>query len=289
MEINMKAAAKINLSLDITGKRADGYHELRSVMQSVGLYEIVRISVNDSSEITLTCDKPDIPCDDRNIAVKCAKAFFEAAKIQPIGISIDIQKNIPVQAGLAGGSADGAAVLRGLNILLGDLLSEEKQLLVGASVGADIPFCMTGGTILAEGIGERLTRLKDIPDCHFVIVKPSVGISTAEAYSAVDKSKKCISPSTDAMIAGLHDIRIIGKNLQNDFEQALNIAEIRLLTDMLKRCDGCLGACMSGSGSAVFAVFANESEAKACAEQMKKIYPFAEVAAPTTKGVFIGD
>ena len=280
MTITVRSAAKINLTLDITGKRPDGYHDLRSVMQTIDLCEIVTLLQNDSGNITISCDKAGIPCDDSNIAVKCARAFFKAAGINLTGLHIDIVKNIPVQAGLAGGSADGAAVLQGLNELYGFPLTKEILYKTGASVGADIPFCLMGGTALAEGIGEKLTPLPDIPDCFFVVVKPLVGISTAQAYGAVDRTDYKSSPSTDNMLAGLDDINLIAARLYNDFEEALDIPEIKALTDSLKMYDGCLGACMSGSGSAVFAIFDDENKASLCVNEMKKLYPFAVCVKP---------
>lgn len=286
MQITVKSAAKINLTLDITGKRPDGYHDLRSVMQTIDLYEIVTLSQNDSGNITISCDKDGIPCDESNIAVKCVRAFFNAADIIPTGLHIDIIKNIPVQAGLAGGSADGAAVLKGLNELYGYPLSQEVLYKTGASVGADIPFCLMGGTALAEGIGEKLTPLPDIPDCFFVVVKPPVGISTAQAYGAVDRADFKGSPSTDNMLAGLDDVHLIAARLYNDFEEALNIPEIKTLTQSLKMYDGCLGACMSGSGSAVFAVFDDENKASLCTQEMKKLYPFAVCVKPYPRVTF---
>ena len=287
MKISVKAAAKINLTLDITGKRPDGYHELSTVMQSVGLYEYVTLETNDSAVVTLDCDKAGIPCDDTNIASKCARAFYDKTGVPFSGLHISIQKNIPAQAGLAGGSADGAAVLVGLNKMNGEPLSEDDLIALGGTVGADIPFCIKGGTVLAQGIGERLTLIAPIPDCNIVIVKPSVGISTAQAYGAVDSVGFTRAPSTEKLIANLGSVKGIAENLRNDFEDALDIAELKALTDVLKRFDGCLGACMSGSGSAVFAIFEEENAAVECVREMAAKYEFAAAVHPVTHGTQI--
>ncbi len=285
--ITVKASAKINLTLDVVRKRADGYHDLKSVMQSVGIYEYLRITENTSKKITVSCDKSDIPCDDSNIAVKCADIFFKETGKKFDGLHIDIQKNIPAQAGLAGGSADGAGVLFGINEMYGKPFSQEELITIGAKIGADIPFCLIGGTVLAEGIGEKLTKLENIPECIFVIVKPSINISTSQAYKAVDAFGMNKSPSTDIMLNNLVTTESIARNLHNDFEQALQIPELLDITNKLKNFDGSLGACMSGSGSAVFAIFDDSEKADFCASQMRTQYPFAQTAKPTSKGIEI--
>ena len=280
------ACAKLNLTLDIVGKRSDGYHNLRSVMQSVSLTDTVTLRTNGSGRITLECSAEGVPCDERNIAYKCAVSFYKTARIECTGLHISIEKNIPMQAGLAGGSADGAAVLRGLNELYGAPLSESSLIGLGASVGADIPFCLMGGTMLAQGIGEKLTRLPDIPPCSIVIVKPDVGISTAQAYSAADAVGFGGDQHTDRALESLNDLHALCACLHNGFEEALKIELIGSLTDKLKGFSGCLGSCMSGSGSAIFAVFESETNANACAQALKKEYPFAQTVIPTRAGTF---
>ena len=159
--LRAKAYAKINLSLDIVGVRDDGYHLIKTVMQSISLHDVISIS-EEGSEISITCNDPSVPCDERNIVYKCAKRFFEYWGIE-FGVHIDIQKNIPSQAGLGGGSADGAAVLVLLNRICGNPFSDEELCIIGAKVGADIPFCIVGGCVLCEGIGEVLTPIS-FPD-----------------------------------------------------------------------------------------------------------------------------
>ena len=286
--MTINACAKINLTLDITGKRSDSYHDLRSIMQSVSLVDTVTLEQNDSGAVTLSCSTEGVPCDERNIAVKCANVFYKETGIECKGLHIDIKKKIPMQAGLAGGSADGAAVLFGLNEMYDRPLTEEELILAGKQVGADIPFCLIGGTALAEGIGEKLTKLEKIPDCFFVIVKPDIGISTAQAYGAVDKAGFNGQPHTDNALCCLNDLAQLGKSLYNDFEQALRIEPIIELTGKLKDFPGCLGSCMSGSGSAVFAVFEDREDAEACHTAIQCKYPFAEVVRPTDRGTYLG-
>ena len=272
MEIEIKAYAKINLTLDITGKRADGYHEVKTVMQSVSLCDSVTLCTNDSGKITVSCEYPGVPCDERNIAVKCAVSFFEAAGIKNKGLHIAIDKNIPTQAGLAGGSADGAAVFRGLNELYGKPLSEEGLCSLGAKIGADVPFCIMGGTALGEGTGTVLTRLKPLPHMYFVLVKPPFGISTKEAFDAVDSAGPPEYNATDRMLECLDDVRLIGKNLRNDFEETLRNEPLLKIKSKLLECDGALGAVMTGSGSTVYAVFDDEKKAKACKKLFSEEY-----------------
>ena len=184
--ITVKAPAKINLSLDILGKRADGYHFLRTVMHAIDLCDTIHISMT-GSDIQILCDREDVPCDERNIAYKAAAAFFDQTQATQTGIRIQIDKTIPSQAGLGGGSADGAAVLVALNELYQTGLDTSKLQKIGALVGADIPFCITGGCALAEGIGEILSPIHAQLDCCFVVCKPEIGVSTAAAYNKFDE------------------------------------------------------------------------------------------------------
>lgn len=268
-EIKIKAAAKINLTLDIIGKRADGYHDIRTIMQSIGLFDTVTLTQNSSKEITVSCNHPDVPCDERNIVYKCAAAFYKRLGDKCGGLHIHIEKNIPTQAGLAGGSADGAAVVVGLNELSGRPFSSEELEEIGGTVGADIPFCIRGGTVLCEGIGTALTTLENIPECYFVLVKPPVGISTAQAYNAVDSRKVTPETATDKMLDVLNDVEKTGRFLRNDFEDTLNISELLAIKKELANFEGCKGACMSGSGSTVFGIFTDREKAAVCAESFK--------------------
>ena len=256
-----KAYAKINLSLDITGKRADGYHLLETVMQSVSLYDTVR--VEKGPEITVSCSDPRVP-PEKNIARKAAGAFFAAAGISG-GARIYIEKRIPMEAGMAGGSTDAAAVLRALNSLYGGKFSLRELCAIGAGVGADVPFCVRGGTCLAKGIGEILTPLPPMMDCSIVVVKPPEGISTAEAYRKIDESGLSLSGTAqvvEALKAG--DLEALGKSCSNVFELAIPLKSRERIKKAMKQ-SGALGACMTGSGSAVYGLFARQEEARACA------------------------
>lgn len=287
MSINVVSAAKINLTLDILGKRADGYHDVKMIMQSVSLYEYVELTENNSGEMSVYCSNPNIPCDKSNIAVKCAQVFYDEMKEESRGLHISINKYIPTQAGLAGGSADGAAVLLGLNELYNRPFSSAELESLGGRIGSDIPFCLRGGTSLAQGTGTTLTSLHNIPCCYFVLVKPSIGISTSAAYAAVDARTEVPKCATDIMLGCLGDVRKIGENLRNDFEDTLNVTELLNLKEELIRCDGALGACMTGSGSTVFAVFEDESKAEACADIFRQRYSEVFVVKPVDFGTKI--
>lgn len=267
-EISLRAPAKINLTLDIVGQREDGYHLLRTIMQTVDLADMVTIQKNDTKEITLTVSNPDIPTDRKNTAYKAVEFFFEKTNIPFEGILVDIQKWIPCQAGMAGGSADAAAVLNGLNQLYDNPLSVEELCAIAVRIGADVPFCVIGGAALATGIGEVLTPIKALPkDLSIVVCKPPVGISTAEAYHAIDEHLDSIVASDeqrilDALEKG--DITVVGDCLQNDFEQALDNQEIKEAIEHMNTFAP-IGCRMTGSGSAIYAFFDNEEEARDCA------------------------
>ena len=248
--LRAKAYAKINLSLDIVGVRDDGYHLIKTVMQSISLHDVVGVEKTEGG-ITISCSDPTVPCDEKNIVYKCAKKFFEHTK-KEFGIHIDIQKNIPSQAGLGGGSADGAAVLVILNRLCGNPLCTEELCKIGAKVGADIPFCIVGGCVLCEGIGEVLTPIDSKVNLDLCIVKPEFGVSTVEAYKAFDNAEIHEHPNTDLVLSALEsgDKNTLVKNFVNVLEMDKRIDEIKKeLVD-----SGAVSACMSGSGSAVFAV-----------------------------------
>ena len=248
--LRAKAYAKINLSLDIVGVRDDGYHLIKTVMQSISLHDVVSVEKT-AGGITVSCDDPAVPCDERNIVYKCAKRFFERIG-NGFGVHIDIQKNIPSQAGLGGGSADGAAVLVLLNKLCNDTLSTKELCEIGVSVGADIPFCIVGGCVLCEGIGEVLTPIESKLELNLCIVKPEFSVSTAEAYRAFDNAEISCRPDTDAVIKALEcgDKTVLADNLVNVLEMDGRIDKIK--SRLVK--SGAMAACMSGSGSAVFGI-----------------------------------
>ncbi len=277
--MKIEAYAKINLTLDIVGKRPDGYHDLIMIMQSVGLHDDVTVNLNDSGKIAVKSSSALLLDDESNIAYKAAKAFFEYSGIQSQGVEIEIQKNIPMEAGMAGGSADGAAVIRALNELCGTGYSDETLWEIGVKVGADVPFCITGGTMLSEGKGEILSSLPKMSDFDkqpvILLCKPDVGVSTGKAYAAVDNcdAASIVRPNTEGMIDALRDMDTAGlaKNLSNVFEQVLHIDECNAIKDVMLA-HGALGACMTGSGTTVFGIFDNENAAKQCSFTLSEDY-----------------
>ncbi len=272
--LTLSAPAKINLTLDVVGKREDEYHLIRTVMQTITLSDTVTVTRVDEPGIFLRLSDKELPTDRRNTAYAAAKAFWnalpEAERIG--GLDIYIDKKIPQQAGLAGGSADAAAVLRGCNRLWDDPFSTEALCAFAVSIGADVPFCVKGGAALATGIGEVLEPVKSLPDDLFVVVcKPSVSVSTAEAYKAVDTftGERKLSDEV-GMIAALEagDVAAVGEKMYNVFEDVLGLSEVTAICEKMREFAP-YGCQMSGSGSAVFALFKNETDARACREALR--------------------
>ena len=295
MQIQAIAPAKINLTLDILQRRPDGYHEVDMLMQAVSLYETVTVtadpgSCNSEGTITITCDKEGVPCDSTNIAYKAAKAFFDYTGITHGDVVIDIKKQIPFGAGLAGGSADGAAVIVILNRLYDKKLSVDKLCSIGEQVGADVPFCILGGTRRAKGIGTTFEKVPKLPKCSIVICKPELSISTAMAYNLADKRTGAHFSYTALCANSLYSssVRNVCDFLHNDFEEVLSLDVINSIKSTMLASKA-LGAAMSGSGSAVFGVFLTEKQANACADKLRKEYKDVFVAAPVNKGVEITD
>ena len=265
MQAVYQAAAKINLALDILGRREDGYHLMRMVMQSVSLFDLVTLEViPGASGIHLECSAPEIPCDSRNLAWKAAERLLEAAGIQA-AVHISIEKNIPSQAGMAGGSADAAAVLAGLNEMLGDPLPKERLYETGLSVGADVPFCMAGGTKLVEGIGERISPLPQLPESFFIIAKPVSGVATGPCFQRYDRLSQAEHPDIPAMLTALQggNRPDIFRHMKNVLEQAADCTAVAELQKSLAAFHP-LGCAMTGSGSAVAAAFGSKAEAENC-------------------------
>ncbi len=271
MPITVNAYAKINLTLDITGKRADGYHLLRMVMQSVSLCDRLTIT-NGQSGIHIQCARADVPCGPDNTVYKAAAAYFAFTGLEP-SVSVEIEKNIPSQAGLGGGSADAAAALLALNEMHHTGYSKEILCEIGLKAGADVPFCVLGGTALAEGIGEKLTVLPALPPCFLVICRPPAGVDTKRAYALVDSVPDSAHSCTDAMLDAVRraDLGGIATSLGNDFERVLNLPDVNRIKEKIISA-GALGSCMTGSGSAVFGIFAEEEKASACKELLEKEY-----------------
>jgi len=264
------ANAKINLTLDILGKRDSGYHNVEMIMQSIDLADEVTITLTGLGDITVCCNDPLLPQGKGNLAYKAAQRFFELTEIKNPGLLIDIKKHIPFAAGLAGGSADAAAVIYGLNNILNAGQSENLLAKIGVMVGADLPFCLKGGTMLAQGIGEVLSVLPPLPDCFIAVVKPLQGISTAGAYAAYDLLGAKKRPDTQRMIRALEcgNLEDVASGLCNVLEEVAAIDSIeQIKAEMLDI--GALSALMSGSGSAVFGIFNDAVKATDCVNVFK--------------------
>lgn len=269
----VKAFAKINLSLDILGKRADGYHLLDMVMHSVSLCDTLTLTEMKEG-VTVTCDREGIPCGPENTVYRAAEAFYQYTERTP-GIQISIDKQIPSQAGLAGGSADAAAVLRALNLMHQTGLSVKTLCEIGLTVGADVPFCVVGGAARVQGIGEKLQPVVPLPDCRIVICKPSLGVNTAVAYAKADEqggTGKALY--TKQVLLGLEqgNLSEIGNALGNAFSDLLPLPEVDVIRRHMLR-DGAAGACMTGSGSAVYGLFASGGAAEQCRRGLLPLYP----------------
>ena len=264
MQIN--AYAKINLSLDITGRREDGFHTLDTVMQAISLSDTITLTSTREPGISLRTNFRYLPVNEKNTAYRAAMLFFEHCGVKNPGLQIEIQKRVPSRAGLGGGSADAAAVLRGLNELYGAGLSKETLLELGAKIGADVPFCVHGGACRCTGVGEILEPVTPLPDCFLVLCKPPAGMSTPRAYALLDQSPPARTQGTPRLIEALEsgDLRSIGKALSNRFDDAMRLMQVRQIKQIM-RCAGAAGALMTGSGSAVFGLFSSEDCAKYCA------------------------
>lgn len=286
MKITVNAPAKINLFLDIIGKLDNGYHSLFMVMQSIGLYDTVTVEKSNESGIFLTCSEEKLPCDEKNIAYKAAAAFCKKFGIEP-NVKIHIEKRIPFAAGLAGGSADAAAVIVALDKLYETSLSEFELCKTGLLTGSDVPFCIKGGTCLSQNTGGILSPLEPLKDCFIVLAKPEAGVSTAEAYAAAD-STYLYKPDSMRMLDACEkgDFEGICKYAGNVFEQVIEVAE-RVEFKKIMRKHGCSLCQMSGSGPTVFALFENKENAEDCAEELKKICPNVFVTTPVNHGTII--
>ncbi len=277
------AFAKINLTLDVLGKRPDGYHDLQSVMQTVSIRDDIEIDLDTGKPWCLECDKEGIPTDETNLAWKAAKVFFDTTGKDPNGLTIRITKRIPSQAGLGGGSADAAAVLRALNRHYGNPFSIYALAELGASVGSDVPFCTVCGTAMVEGRGERLRKLPDMPDCVFVICKPDFSASTPELFRKLDATGIGKRPDNMAMESALlaGDLGKIAQNLCNVFDPVVTADHLELnYIKSIFNSYGSVGQQMTGSGSAVFAIVPDFEFAAVICNMLKDNYPQVFIAKP---------
>ena len=259
----IKAMAKINLSLDVIRRRDDGYHEVRMIMQTVNLYDELEICEKEESGIEVSCDRAILPCNEHNLVYKAAKLLLDRANEQR-GIKITLKKRIPIAAGMAGGSTDAAATLVGINTIY-NLGFDTKQLQeMGVKIGADVPYCILGGTALSEGIGEILTPLKKAEDCFVVIVKPDISVSTKFVYENLHVETLSKHPDIDGMIKAIDkkDLLALSGKMENVLETVTikKYPKIENLKNILKE-NGALNALMSGSGPTVFGLFTTKDAA----------------------------
>ena len=289
-KIRVRAHAKINLYLDVVGKREDGYHNLETIFHSIGLHDDVIISKKQTKDITVHCEHPRVPCDSRNLAYRAAQLLSNA--VDGIGgIAIDIHKRIPVTAGLAGGSANAAAVLHGVNELFGLGFTQETLMHFGAQLGADVPFCLHGGAALGLGIGDQLTRLPPLSDVPLFLLNPGIEISTAAVFKKLNFS--LTTHEKESIIIKTYikkgDVVGIGKNLYNLLEVPVfsEYPEIAALKTELSMQAGCYGALMSGSGATLFAVMQDSKAAHKSESHFKNRVSFCTTAVTSPVGVSV--
>lgn len=270
--MEVRAHAKLNLTLDVLGRRPDGYHDLRMVMQSVALADVLTLEESGDGELRVRTNLHFLPNNEKNLAAQAALRWWEARGQVPRGLEIDIEKNVPVCAGMAGGSSDAAAVLRALNQMEGAPLSLRELARIGERVGSDVPYCILGGTALAEGRGEILTPLPPLPQCWAVLCKPEFSISTPALFAKIDSVRLRCRPDTQGVIAALEarDLHGVARRMYNVFEDALperQRARVNDIKNVLIQC-GALGASMSGTGPTAFGLFDDEGLAREAQERL---------------------
>ncbi|MBU5294300.1 4-(cytidine 5'-diphospho)-2-C-methyl-D-erythritol kinase [Anaerosalibacter bizertensis] len=270
-ELIIEAYGKVNLALDVIRKRNDGYHDINTIMQQIDLKDIVTIRDREKG-IKIECDNPEVPVDSSNLVYTAWEKMKEKAKIDR-GVHIIIEKNIPVASGLAGGSTDAAAVLKGLNKLWKLNFSTKELMDIGVSIGADVPYCIMGGTALAEGIGEKLKILKSFSNKLILLANPGISVSTAHVYNSLRLDKIEKSPDMDMLVQAVEndDIYTLAKNMGNVLEQVTveEFSQIKTIKEDMIRY-GALGSLMSGSGPTVFGLFDDEKKLVKCKEYLEK-------------------
>ncbi len=270
-EYQMKAYAKINLGLDVVGRLDNGYHEVKMVMQTVGICDVLSFEKADAG-ITMTTDSGELPTDENNLIYKAAKLMFETYEI-PGGIRIHLQKSIPIAAGMAGGSTDAAATMKGINRLfdLGCSLRELMEL--GVKIGADVPYCVLGGTALAEGIGEILTPLPPAPECFLLVAKPDINVSTKYVYEHLDAEGVTVHPDIDGMVQAIEEGSLQGiLNRMGNVLENVTVKAHPVIDELKERMRelGAVGSMMSGSGPTVFGIFLEEAKAQEACDRIKE-------------------
>lgn len=269
--LELNAYAKVNLGLDVLRRREDGYHELRMIMQTVDLYDTLTLEKTDEPGISMTCNVEGLPCDERNLVYKSAKLMFDTYRLAG-GIRMHLEKRIPMAAGMAGGSTDAAAVFNGINELYELGVSKERLCELGVTIGADVPYCIIGGTALSEGIGEVLTMLPNVPDCIVLIAKPDFDVSTKYVYENLHANSLTYHPDIDAQVAAIRagDLEGVVKVMDNVLETVTEkkYTEITTIKNVMEE-HGAMRAMMSGSGPTVFGLYKNVKDAQAAAEAIR--------------------
>ena len=268
--MRLRALAKINLGLDILRKREDGYHEVRMIMQTIQMYDVLEMKRVRKPGISLSVNYSYIPNDERNLVYKAAKLLMDEFQVKG-GVDIHLEKFIPVAAGMAGGSSDAAAALVGINRLFKLGLSQKELMDRAVNIGADVPYCVMRGTALAEGIGEKLTRITQVPDCFVLIGKPGINVSTKAAYESLQLDKISSHPDIDGMIGDIErgDLLAMTQKMGNVFEPGI-IEKYPVIGEALMESHGALKAMMSGSGPTVFGIFDDREKMEAAAEVLRE-------------------
>lgn len=271
--IVLKSYGKINLGLDVLRRREDGYHEVRMIMQTVGLYDVLTMKKRKDDKIEMTCNLSFLPTDERNLVYKAVKLIKDKYHIKD-GVEINLSKRIPVAAGMAGGSSNCAAALKGMNQLFDLGLSIDELCEIGVTLGADVPYCIWGGTALSEGIGEKISRVDAMPDCYILIAKPGISVSTAFVYKNLDLPALSKHPDIDGMLECLKEKDLTGicDRLENVLE-TVTIKEYPIIEKVKKHLmdQGAKGVLMSGSGPTIFAIFEDKKTADDAMESLRSI------------------
>lgn len=290
MDITLKESAysKLNLSLDVLGKRDDGYHEMLMVMQSISLCDDILVRVKDGDgRITVSTDKSFLPNNEKNLGYAAAKVFQDATGIKDVDVQLRIRKHVPVCAGMGGGSSDAAAVLRAMNRAFGNRYSVQELTALSERIGSDVPFCVSGGTMLALGRGTQFKELQAMPDCFFVIIKPTFSISTPALFAKIDSAKVRERPDTEGIMAAIEsgNIAELSRRCFNVFEDALQPKERGIVNEAKNALisHGALGACMTGTGSAVFGIFGDKKAADEALRAVSADYKECYEASPVKK------
>ena len=271
-KIKLKALGKINLGLDVLGRRPNGYHDVRMVMQTVYLYDQILLEKTDKEGISLKTNLFYLPVNENNLAYRAAKMLIDEFAIKE-GVHISLEKHIPVAAGMAGGSSNAAAVLYGMNRLFQLGLTDQELMERGVKLGADVPYCIMRGTVLAEGIGEELTPLPAMPKCHVLLAKPPISVSTQKVYEKLDAQEVTKHPDIDGILLGLQrgDLKKITSSMGNVLENVTitEYPQIERIKDVMKE-EGALNAMMSGSGPTVFGIYDDKILARRAAARIRE-------------------